>query len=100
MGVRGLLRVQRPEHAGGVVYLLVLAGALAGVVVAAVGPWRIGVYVVAGTLLLAALARVRLPESEAGMLGVRGKVVDVLMLLAVSGALLALGVGIPEQLGT
>ena len=100
MGVRGLLRVQRPEHAGGVIYLLVLAGALIGVVIAAVGPWRVGISVVAGTLLLAALARVRLPDAEAGMLGVRGKLFDVVMLLAVSAALLALGIGIPDQPGS
>ena len=100
MGVRGLLRVQRPEHAGGIVYLLVLAGSIAGVVVAAVGAWRVGVSVVAGTLLLAAIARARLPESEAGMLGVRGKLVDVIMLVVVSATLLALTVGIPDQLGS
>ncbi|QWC86024.1 DUF3017 domain-containing protein [Nocardioidaceae bacterium] len=99
MGVRGLLRVQRPEHAGGVVYLLVLAASVLGVVLAAAGPWRAGVSVVAATLLLAALARLRLPQEEAGMLGVRGKLVDVVMLLVVSGSLLLLVVGIPEQLG-
>jgi hypothetical protein len=90
-------RRRRPSTVGGVVYLVVLAGAGAGVAVVSDGRWRLGVKWISASLLFAAVARLALPSREAGMLAVRRRLIDVTLLTAVGVALWFLSTSIPNQ---
>ena len=86
-----------PSTLGGVLYLLALAGVLVGLALVVWQDWRTGVRAVAGALAFAAVCRLVLPTRQAGMLAVRHRMVDVLMLLGVAGALFFLAGDIPNQ---
>jgi len=86
-----------PSTVGGLAYLVMLAVAFAGVLVVVLGDWRVGVRIFAGVLVAGALLRVALPTRDAGMLAVRGKGVDAVLLLVVGAALLLLASSIPDQ---
>jgi hypothetical protein len=94
---RPVTELKKPSTVGGVIYLCVLGGAIAGVVVAATGAWRTGVSWLAFSLLAAAAARLVLPEADAGMLRVRGKVLDAAILVTMGVAILVLAGTIPDQ---
>ena len=91
--------MRRPQTLGGTIYLLVLAAALVGLGIVAAGAWRTGVGWIGAGLLLAALARLVLAEEAAGMLRVRRKWSDVLMLTVAGIALLVLSIVVPTQTG-
>jgi hypothetical protein len=91
--------LRRPQTLGGTIYLLVLAAALVGLGIVAAGAWRTGVGWIGAGLLLAALARLVLAEEAAGMLRVRRKWSDVLMLTVAGIALLVLSIVVPTQSG-
>ena len=61
------------------------------------GDWRVGVRVLAGGLAGAGLLRLVLPQRDAGMLAVRHRLVDVVMLTAVAAVLWWLAGSIPDQ---
>jgi hypothetical protein len=88
-----------PSTIGGAFYLLVLAVCMVGVGIVVTGEWRTGIRVFGGALLLGALVRLVLPNRDAGMLAVRFKPFDVLMLAALASALLFLAGSIPDQPG-
>jgi len=89
-----------PSTIGGLVYLIVVAIAGVGLVVVALGPWRRGVSLIGFGLLIGALARVLLPDRDAGMLRVRrNRWIDLLMLAGVGTALIVLASVIPNQPG-
>ena len=89
-----------PSTLGGMVYLLVVAASAIGLIIVAFGPWRRGVDLIGAALLAGALARVFLPDSNAGMLRVRrNRWADVLMLAGVGTALIVLASVIPNQPG-
>jgi hypothetical protein len=90
---------RRPQTFGGIVYLVVLGMSLVGIALTVVGPWRTGVSWIGAGLLLGAVCRLLLPEHRAGMLRVRRKVPDVLMLTLAGVALLVLAVVVPNQPG-
>ena len=72
--------------------LVVLAGVVAGLVVATLGQatWRAGCLLIGASLGLGAVLRLALPSREAGLLEVRGKAFDAgLLLLAVTVIVLA-----------
>jgi hypothetical protein len=88
----------RPSRSGGLFpYLIIIAGVAAGLFVAGEGSAHAsrGAEVAGGTLLLAALARLVLPQRQAGMLASRSKVIDVLAFAALGGGVLALGLILP-----
>ena len=87
---------RRPSTIGGLCYLAVLAIAAVGLIVVATGHWRVGVDVLAGSLLCAAIARAVLPNDEAGMLEVRSKPLDVTLLIVVGGVLIWLASTVPN----
>jgi DUF3017 family protein len=83
---------------GGVIYLLLLAG------IAAVLGWlwtggghaaKGGTLALAGVMSAAALARLALPESRAGLLASRKRLTDVVTLAALATGLLAAGLLLP-----
>ena len=58
---------------------------LVGLVIAGTGHWRTGIRFLGGALLFAAGIRVVLRPQDAGMLGVRHKLVDAFLLIVVGG---------------
>ena len=75
-------------------YLLVLAGCAAGFVWMLHGGTngvRGGTLAVAGAMFVAALARLVLPESRAGMLAARTRTTDVVTFATLAAGLLAAG---------
>ena len=77
--------------------MLVLVVMIVGVVLAAVSDWRLGVRTIAVALGAAGVARLALPEKDAGMLAVRHRFVDVGILLAAGLAIFVLASSIPDQ---
>ncbi len=88
-----------PSTIGGFFYLLVLAAGGVGIAIAWSGDWQLGVRCLAGALCVAALLRLVLPAKDAGMLAVRHRFFDALLLGGVGAALFFLAATIPEQLG-
>ncbi|WP_323793841.1 DUF3017 domain-containing protein [Nocardioides sp.] len=86
-----------PSTIGGACYLVVLLVASLGIALVALSDWRVGVRVVAGALGAAALLRLVLPRRDAGMLAVRHRSIDVIMLGGVAAALWFLAGDIPDQ---
>lgn len=89
--------LKRPQTLGGVVYLAVVAASLVGLGIVFVGQWRTGLAWIGAGLLLAAVTRLVLSERRAGMLRVRRKWSDVLMLTVAGVALIVLTIVIPNQ---
>ena len=75
--------------------LSVLTG-LAGLVVLTFDEWRKGVLIFGGGVLLAGLLRAVLSDDAAGLLRVRSRMFDVLLLLGVGAAIVLLGLIVPN----
>ena len=86
-----------PSTIGGMFYLVVLAITAVGIGIVSTGNWRLGTRWVAGALIFAALLRLVLPRRDAGMLAVRHRMVDCVMLAGVGVALIILAATIPDQ---
>lgn len=86
-----------PRTLGGSVYVVVVAMTLIGLGVTFAGSWRAGVSWMGAALLVGAAARAVLSERGAGMLRVRRRWSDVLMLVVAGVALIVLAVVVPEQ---
>lgn len=90
---------RRPQTFGGGVYLLVVATALIGLAITVLGAWRTGMAWMGGGLVLGGIARLLLPERQAGMLRVRRKGSDVVMMLLAGVTLVVLAIVVPDQPG-
>jgi hypothetical protein len=88
---------RKPRTVGGVVYLGVLAGTLTGLALVILGPWRTGLGVIGGSMLVGAVGRLVIRDASAGMLGVRRKSVDVATMAVLGAGLCVLAVIIPNQ---
>jgi hypothetical protein len=91
------LAPRKPRTLGGAVFLAVLGVVAAGLGMVVLDRWREGLVVVGGALVCGAVARLLIPNSNAGMLGIRRKLVDVLTLTVLGSALLVLAAVIPER---
>ena len=78
-------------------YWIMLAGAAAALAIIRLGVHflRSGTLVLAGVLLVAAVARTVLPDRRAGMLSSRRRLVDVAALAALGVGLLVMGLVVP-----
>ncbi len=80
---------------------LVLAAALiaaaGGLVLVAIGPWRLGVGVLGASLVVSAVARTLLPERHSGLLHVRRAPADVLAMALLGAGIVALALLVPDQ---
>jgi Protein of unknown function (DUF3017) len=78
------------EPSGALAYLIVLAGAAAGLLLAGIGGGHAvrGAAVTGCALLAAALARLVLPPRHAGMLVSRNKALDVITFAVLGGGVL------------
>jgi DUF3017 family protein len=88
-----------PSTIGGLFYLLVLAISGVGVAIVWSGDWRFGIRLLAGGLCFAALLRLVLPARDAGMLAVRNRFFDAIVLGGVGAAIFFLATTIPDQPG-
>jgi len=88
-----------PSTIGGACYLAIMLVTLVGLVVASLGSWRTGIQIVAGALVVAALLRLTLRQRDAGMLAVRHRAVDAVLLSGAAAALFFLTATIPNQPG-
>jgi hypothetical protein len=86
-----------PSTIGGAIFLGVLGTASFGLAIVTDGNWRLGVKWIAASLLAAAVARLLLPAPQAGMLAVRRRTVDVVLLVVVGVMLWFLSTNIPNQ---
>ena len=88
---------RHPSTIGGAFYLLVLAVAAAGIAVVWAGDWRFGMRFLASALCFAALLRLVLPARDAGMLAVRNRIFDAVLLGGTGAAIFFLAATIPNQ---
>ncbi|GAA3866604.1 DUF3017 domain-containing protein [Tessaracoccus defluvii] len=82
-----------PDRPGPLLVSLALVGV--GAALAAVGQWRAGAIVIAGALLVAAVFRLVLPRRHAGLLVVRRRWLDVLVLGALGVGTFVLALVVP-----
>jgi multisubunit Na+/H+ antiporter MnhB subunit len=88
-----------PRTIGGMFYLLVLGTVAVAMVVVAFGEWRPGIRLMGGALIFAAIVRLVLRSRDAGMLAVRHKALDAVILAGLGAALIFLAGSIPDQPG-
>jgi hypothetical protein len=86
-----------PSTIGGAFYLVVIAIVAVGIGIVTTGGWRVGVRWFGGALLLAAVVRAVLPAKDAGMLAVRKRWWDCVLLAGTGIALILLAGSIPDQ---
>jgi hypothetical protein len=79
--------------------LVVLAGVVAGLVVATLGQatWRAGCLLIGTSLGLGAVLRLALPNRAAGLLQVRGKAFDAGLLVLLAVTVIVLAVLVPAR---
>jgi hypothetical protein len=86
-----------PSTIGGLCYLVVLLATAVGIGIVWGGNWRLGTEWMGSALICAALVRLVLPRRDAGMLAVRHRIFDVLLLAAVGTTMIVLAITIPNQ---
>ena len=86
-----------PSTIGGAFYICILLAAGTALIVAARSDWRLGVQILGGAVLVAALLRLILATRDAGMLAVRHRAIDVFLLTSAGIALIVLAGSIPNQ---
>lgn len=74
---------------------VVLAGVAASLAVVALDRFRLGSLMLAGSLVLAFILRLVLPADRVGMLAVRSKRVDLVVLGALAAALVVFALWVP-----
>lgn len=89
--------LKTPSTTGGIIYLVVVATVLVGVVIAATGAWRLGVTVMGASFGLAFLARLVLPDQRAGMLRIRRRLVDLITMGICGVSMAVLAAVIPNR---
>jgi hypothetical protein len=88
-----------PSTIGGMFYLLVMAVVAVALALDVLDEWRSGIRLMGGALIFGAVVRLVLRSRDAGMLAVRHKVLDAVVLILLGGALIFLAGSIPDQPG-
>jgi hypothetical protein len=78
--------------------LIVVAGVVCGLVVTLLGrdTWRLGCLIIGASLAIGAVERLALPGREAGLLQVRGRVFDIIVMAFTGAAIVALAIVVPN----
>jgi len=87
----------RRTAVGSVLYATVLVGLAVGLCLIAGGQWRIGVGLCGGSMITAGAGRLVIPDRMSGLLRVRRRTTDALLMLALGVGLMALAVLIGRQ---
>jgi hypothetical protein len=87
----------QPSTVGGAVYLLVIAATAVGLGIVEWGSWRLGVKVIGVAVLVAAVTRACLNSFNSGMLRVRSKPFDLVLLTTLGVTLIVLAIVVPNQ---
>ena len=90
---------RKPRTIGGAVFLAVLGTTAFGVALVLAGRVQTGLSTVGAAFLGGAVARLVLPGSQAGMLGVRRKLIDVSTMVLLGTGLLVVAALIREPAG-
>jgi hypothetical protein len=77
---------------------VVLAGVLTGLAIVATSHWRMGATLIGASITLGGLLRL-LPNRRVGLLAVRGKALDAIVLLGVGIGIVALAFLVPPSRG-
>lgn len=80
---------------GQIPYILVLCGVAAGLFVLVSDHFKRGAVLIAAAVFFGAVVRLVLPESRVGMLAVRSRVIDVLILTTLAVGIAFVAVGVP-----
>ena len=86
-----------PQTVGGTIYIVVVGMVLVGLGIVVAGAWRTGLVWMGIGMLVGALTRAVLSERAAGMLRVRRRWSDVLLLSIAGIGLIVLAVVVPAQ---
>ncbi len=84
-----------PFSRGSRLYLLVLTGVAAGLVLILAGPWRIGLATIGCSFVAGAGLRLVVPYDHLGLLRVRGRTFDAVWMTFLGVALVVLAVIVP-----
>lgn len=77
--------------------LIIVAGVVIGLATAVGGEWRMGALVIGTSLTIGAVERTMLSRRAAGMLQVRSKAFDVILLLAMGAGIIVLAILVPDR---
>ena len=86
-----------PATIGGAFYLSILAVAGTALFITYRHDWRLGIQILGGSLLAAALIRLVLANRDAGMLAVRNRFIDVSLLTGAGIVLIVLATTLPDM---
>ena len=86
-----------PSTIGGAFYLSILAVAGTALFITYRHDWRLGIQILGGSLLAAALIRLVLANRDAGMLAVRNRFIDVSLLTGAGIVLIVLATTLPDM---
>ena len=86
-----------PSTIGGAFYLSILAVAGTALFITYRHDWRLGIQILGGSCLAAALIRLVLANRDAGMLAVRNRFIDVSLLTGMGIVLIVLATTIPDM---
>jgi hypothetical protein len=86
-----------PSTIGGAFYLSILTVSCVALVIAIRSDWRLGVQILGGALGVGALLRLMLAPKDAGMLAVRNRFLDAILLGGLGIALVVLATSIPNM---
>ncbi|MDQ3095825.1 MAG: DUF3017 domain-containing protein [Actinomycetota bacterium] len=89
--------LQKPSTTGGIVYLIVMAVLLIGLGTVVFGAWRTGILLMGGSFGLAFAFRAVLPDGRAGMLRVRRRSFDLVVLAVCCTGTIVLATVIPTR---
>ena len=86
-----------PSTIGGAFYLSILAVAGTALFITYRHDWRLGIQILGGSCLAAALIRLVLANRDAGMLAVRNRFIDVSLLTGMGIVLIVLATTLPDM---
>lgn len=82
---------------GSVLYAGVLVALVTGIALISADAWRVGTGVCGGAMLAAGVGRLLVPERMSGLLRVRRRTSDALLMLALGVVLVGMALLIPRQ---
>lgn len=76
--------------------VIIVAGLVVGLGIVVGGEWRLGALVIGTSLMIGAIERSLLSRRAAGLLQVRSKAFDVILMLAMGAGVILLAIVVPD----